>query len=263
MSDNELIEHFDAMAQRLDKPGDKEPDTTTVFLDTFATGGKIEMAMPNMTITDDGVRVSSGSSFHMRADGTCAVDVYFFDSVTTKMIDKKHVLRLQGTSGTLEVRDQKTVVFCDSLGTASFDVCEYRKGDRVISFSFNSFLPIFTGALTPALEFRLQEMSALHDNWDDENAVPVDPQSIELARATLILLPPTTPEPEIGAVQDGRLDISWRTLFITIEEADEVRFHGTTNRDMYDVKLVGECTQERAKSLAGFISIEFIAQRGQ
>lgn len=68
-----------------------------------------------------------------------------------------------------------------------------------------------------------------HPNWDGFNALPVDPDSFELARAFLLSLPLGTSAPSAGAHPDGQISLEWyngprRSLTISFDPVGNLHY---------------------------------------
>ena len=128
-------------------------------------------------------------------------------------------------------------------------------------------------------------MSALAAGWDDEDeSQPVYPENLVCARRALELLLtwwPAVGEPELGAVPDGRLDLSWRNnrdftldlegkepriptfhispAHFTLDLEDkELRTHARASYELHDRIINGADTEERAHELAAMLCAELM-----
>ncbi len=100
--------------------------------------------------------------------------------------------------------------------------------------------------MTPLLESQFELLMNLKRGWDEHDADPVDKNVLQMAREAIsFLISKELPEPsELGAVEDGRLDISWRTdelnVWCTLD-TDEVRIHACRrDQETIDKDLKGD-----------------------
>jgi len=113
------------------------------------------------------------------------------------------------------------------------------------------------------IEQRLQELSSLKSGWDGDDAIPVKAINLRIARATLIALfsyddIKDLPKPELGAVEDGRLDFFWQfgdtNVFCTLDE-NKIRIHG--DKAIEDIPLEGD-EDNQVKSLVKIFRNELL-----
>ncbi len=110
--------------------------------------------------------------------------------------------------------------------------------------------------LSSVLQQRFDVLARLERGWDEHDADPVDPSVLKMARAALsYLVARSFPEPApggIGAVEDGRLDISWRTEELNVFcvlDTDEVCIHAVRRgQETVEKELKGDLT-ERTRAL--------------
>ena len=114
------------------------------------------------------------------------------------------------------------------------------------------------------MEQRLRDLSNLTFGWDGEDAMPIDPYIIHIAwiaLSTFLSENPKISEPELGAVEDGRMDISWHTngldVFCTLDR-DELRIFGS---NVMDIRL-GNNEEEQIKTLIEIFSCSFSSIQG-
>jgi hypothetical protein len=105
--------------------------------------------------------------------------------------------------------------------------------------------------LSSKFEVDLQVLANLKQGWDGDDAIPIDESVLRIAhKAIIILCSFNIPEPELGAVEDGRLDIFWETidLFCTLDK-NKLRIHPLHNEEMKDIPLTESNEDELVKSL--------------
>ncbi len=87
---------------------------------------------------------------------------------------------------------------------------------------------------------RLEELCQLEANWDGDGAKPIHSEVLAIAREALLALSMHLSDPALGAVEDGRLDLSWERedIFVTLD-VDTVRIHASKDRELRDVPLKG------------------------
>lgn len=115
------------------------------------------------------------------------------------------------------------------------------------------------------LEARFVTLGALKKGWDDDDETqPMYPENLICARRALELIlaaKPEIDEPEMGAVPDGRLDLSWYDdrldVYFTLDLEDkELRIHARKGRELRDLTVAGDDIETRARALATILLAE-------
>ena len=90
------------------------------------------------------------------------------------------------------------------------------------------------------LKKRFKQLSSLEYGWDDDEAIPVNTSVLDVAYSALqkLLKDLNIPEPEIGAVEDGRFDIFWeqQSCWFTLDKY-EVCIHADDRNAARNISL--------------------------
>ncbi len=126
----------------------------------------------------------------------------------------------------------------------------------------SNFLKLYPH-LSPELEEQFKKLSELSAGWDGPGSQAISSLAMNITQTALIefmACPNAPPEPEVGGVEDGAVDIYWREPYhlVTIDnEIVNLRRGELGNRTSHQIKFEGTDVETCATQLLNLLKHEF------
>ena len=117
--------------------------------------------------------------------------------------------------------------------------------------------------LSPELDEQFKKLSETSAGWDGPGSQAISPLAMKITQTGLsnfLSLPNAPPEPEVGGVEDGAVDLYWREPYHLVTIDDKIinlRRGELGNRTSHQIKFEGTDVETCAAQLLHLLKLEF------